>query len=290
MRPFDILLALSTTAVWGFNFVVIRAGLGDFPPLLLAALRFVVTALPAMVLARPALPWGRLAAIAATLYVGQFGCLFTAMKIGMPPGLASVVLQSQAFITISLAALTIGERPTGRKLAGVAVAMAGLGCIASTAGSDGVTVGGLILTLLSAFSWASGNLLVRTARTAAGQPVDPLALTVWAGLLSIVPLGLLSLTLEGSAAIGEALVHMTWRGELSVLYIAVMATLFGFSIWSGLLKRYPAGAVAPFSLLVPLFGTVSAWIVYAERFGALRLAGMALIVTGLVAIVLPARR
>lgn len=276
-----IALAVLVTAIWGFNFVVIRLGLGSVPPLLLAALRFVVAALPVVFLARPNVPPGRMIAVGMTLFVGQFAFLFPAMKLGMPPGLASVTLQSQAFLTILFAALALGERPRPRQLAGAGVAALGLLTIASTVGGD-FTMIGLGLTIASAASWALGNVLMRGA-----GKVDMFAMMVWLSLVPPIPLFALSLAIEGWPAIVTGLTGMGFIGAGSVLYLALLATLVGFGLWGFLLKNHPASTVAPFSLLVPLFGTLSSWLVLGETFSPLRVAGMGLILLGLATIALP---
>ncbi len=276
-----IALAVLVTAIWGFNFVVIRIGLGSVPPLLLAALRFVVAALPVFFLARPNVPLGRMVAIGMTLFVGQFAFLFPAMKLGMPPGLASVTLQSQAFLTILFAALALGERPRPRQLAGAGVAALGLLAIATTVGADFTTIG-LGLTIASAASWALGNVLMRGAGKA-----DMFPMMVWLSLVPPIPLFLLSLAIEGWPAIVSGVAGMGLVGAGSVLYLAVLATLVGFGLWGFLLRNHPASTVAPFSLLVPLFGTLSSWLVLGETFSPVRVAGMALILMGLATIALP---
>ncbi len=276
-----IALAVLVMAIWGFNFVVIRLGLGSVPPLLLAALRFVVAALPVFFLARPNVPPVRMIAVGMTLFVGQFAFLFPAMKLGMPPGLASVTLQSQAFLTILFAALALGERPRPRQLAGAGVAALGLLTIATTVGGD-FTVVGLGLTLASAASWALGNILMRGT-----GKVDMLPMMVWLSLVPPIPLFALSLAIEGWPAIVSGITGMGLLGAGSVLYLALLATLVGFGLWGFLLKNHPASTVAPFSLLVPLFGTLSSWLVLGETFSPLRVAGMGLILLGLATIALP---
>jgi O-acetylserine/cysteine efflux transporter len=276
-----IALAVLVTAIWGFNFVVIRLGLGSVPPLLLAALRFVVAALPVLFLARPNVPPMRMIALGMTLFVGQFAFLFPAMKLGMPPGLASVTLQSQAFLTILFAALALGERPKPRQLAGAGVAALGLLTIATTVGGD-FTMIGLGLTIASAASWAIGNVLMRGA-----GKVSMFPMMVWLSLVPPIPLFLLSLAFEGWPAIVSGFTGMGLVGAGSVLYLALLATLVGFGLWGFLLRSHPASTVAPFSLLVPLFGTLSSWLVLGETFSPLRIAGMGLILLGLATIALP---
>jgi O-acetylserine/cysteine efflux transporter len=285
VQPRHIALALLLALCWGFNFVVIKVALGDVPPLLLAALRFGLAALPCLVLPRPALSWRVLVAVAATIYVGQFGLLFPAMAVGMPPGLASIGLQVQAFITILFAAIAIGERPTRRQLAGGAIAFLGLVLIATTVGANGVTLAGFLLLLGAACCWAAGNVLLRRARN-----IDLLALVSWASLIACGPLFLLSLVFEGPAWIGAAFVHLDWLATGAVLYIAFVSTSFGFGTWGYLMSIYPAAVAAPFSLLVPVFGTVSAALILGETFGLARLAGMALILAGLAVVALPVHR
>lgn len=285
--PFKhVVLVIVVMAIWGFNFVVIRVGLGAMPPLLLGALRFTAASLPVFLLPRPNVPWPKMILIGSTLFLGQFAFLFPAMYVGMPAGLASVTLQSQAFMTILIAAVFIGERPGPRQIVGAIIAGAGLVLIALTVGGE-FTYAGLGLTLAAALSWACGNIAMRTA----GR-VDMLAMVIWLSLIPPLPLFALSLIFEGWPAIEGAIVGMTWLGIGSIVYLAVLATIFGYGIWSWLLKYHPASTVAPFSLLVPLFGTLSAYFVLGETFTPVRTVGMVLILAGLAAIAvpLPARR
>jgi O-acetylserine/cysteine efflux transporter len=279
-----ILLALLVAAIWGVNFTVISVGLGSFPPLLLVALRFAIAAIPVLFLPRPDVAWPRLIAISATLFLGQFALLFSSMAIGMPPGLASVALQSQAFLTILIAVVVLRERPSGRQTMGTLVALAGLAVIAGTIGGD-LSLVGLALCLAAALCWAAGNVLLKGAGN-----TDMFALVAWLSLLPPLPLLLLSMAFDGPATIGDALTTIDWRGAGAVLYIALLSTTLCFAIWGRLLKRYPAATVAPFSLLVPIFGAMSAALVLGERFGAARMAGMALILVGLVVLIAPTRR
>jgi O-acetylserine/cysteine efflux transporter len=269
-------------ALWGVNFVVIRVGLGDFPPLLLAALRFVVAALPVFFLPRPPLPWIKLTAVGLALFVGQFGFLFSGMANGMPAGLASVTLQSQAFFTVVIATLIYGERPNRRQWGGIGVALAGLAVIGATAGTDGFTLQGLVLVIAAALSWAIGNVLLRSC-----PKMEMLPAMVWLSLVPPLPLFGLSLLIEGPHAITLALMSVSWAGIGSIAYLAVVATLIGFGIWGQLIKQYPVSTVAPFSLLVPIFGTLAAALLLGERFSAQRLCGMVLVVAGLAGLALP---
>lgn len=281
MRPLHIALAAMVAAIWGFNFVVIKVGLQSFPPILLTALRFAVAALAVFFLPRPELSWPRLIAIAVPLFVGQYIFLFSGMTLGMPPGLASVLAQVQAFFTMLVAFVVLRERPGPRQLGGAMVAVAGLALIASTVGGD-VTLVGFVFTMLAAASWGTGNVLLKQA----GQ-VDMLALVVWLSLVPPMPVLALSLILDGPSVVWAALSNASWFGIGAVLYLAGPSTIVAFGIWAFLLKTYRAGVVAPFSLLVPVFGIASAVVFYGETFDIIRFSGMALIVAGVAVIALP---
>lgn len=274
-------LALLVAAMWGFSFVAIRLGLQTFPPFLLVALRFALAALPAAILPRPAIPWPRMIAIGATLFLGNFAFLFSGMAAGMAAGLASLLMQVQAFFTLLIVALVFRQRPTGRQLAGMGLAFCGLALVAATLGGD-VTGPGLALTLAGAFSWACGNVLLKGA-----GPADMLALVAWLSLIPPLPMLALSLAVEGPSAVAGAFQAVTPVAVGAVLYLALPATIIAFGLWGYLLRHYPATVVAPFSLLVPVTGSLSAALVLDERFEPLRLLGMGLIVAGLAAIALP---
>lgn len=285
MRPREILLALFVVVAWGVNFVVIQVGLGSIPPLLLAALRFAVAAVPAIFLPRPNVPLGRFIFIGLTLFTGQFALLFTGMAAGLPAGLASIVIQSQAFFTGPLAALVLGERIYARQIGGTMLAFAGLIAIAMTAGVHDFTMTGLLLGLAAALCWSVGNVALKGA-----GKIDMLAMISWLSLVPPLPLLTLSYFLEGPAAIGHAFSTMTWIGIGSVLYIGILSTNIGYGFWAYLLRQYPAAQVAPFSLLVPIVGIIAAALLLGEQFGPIRLGGMILVFAGLVIAVAPIGR
>lgn len=269
--------------IWGLAFVATRIGLDDLSPPQLAAARFVVAAVPALVLPRPRAPWPLLVAVGLTLFAGQFLLQFFGIAHGMPPGLAAIIVQTQALFTIGLAALLLRERPTARETLGVALGVAGLAAIALTVGAD-LTRVGFVLTLGSAVSWAIGNLLLKRL-----PPLPALRLMVWLSLVPPVPALALALLIDGPSGTVRTLAAMSWRGLAAVLYLGAIATVVAYAMWGDLLRRYPAIAVAPFALLVPFVAAAASAVVFGERFGAVRLGGMALVLVALAVIALPRR-
>ncbi|TWH51951.1 EamA family transporter [Sporomusa sp. KB1] len=277
----DIFLGLIVVVIWGLNFIAIKVGLQDVPPLLLGALRFLVASLPAIFfLPRPPVSWRWLVILGLTINVGQFAFLFLGMKLGMPAGLASLVLQSQAFFTLALAVTMLGERWRWHHLVGLTLAACGMAIIGSQQGGN-MTAVGFWLTLAAAASWGSGNVIMRQA-TQGVPPFSMLSLVVWAGAVAIVPLALLSWCIEGPIAWQAAWRSPSLKVAASVLYLAYFATLVGYALWGKLLSRYPAAVVSPFALLVPVLGmSSSAWLL-GEALSLWQTLGALLVMTGLV--------
>ncbi|MFE4548757.1 EamA family transporter [Streptomyces sp. NPDC056785] len=275
MRPAHICLAVFVAAVWGVNFTVVEVGLGHFPPLLFSALRFLVAALPAVFfVGRPKVAWKWIVAVGLVLGVAKFGLLFIGMDAGMPAGLSSLVLQVQAVFTALIAYAVLGERPTGVRLAGMAVALCGVVLAAVDEGTGG-PLGAFALVIAAAACWGASNVLTRRA-----SPPDSLNFMVWVSTVPVLPLLGLSLLTEGPGRDLDALRALDWRGAAIVVYVAWITTVLGFGAWGLLLRHHPASTVAPFSLLVPVFGMSSAALFLGESVGPLRWAAAALLVGG----------
>lgn len=276
----DGLLAALVVLIWGVNFVVIHVGLLGVPPLLLGALRFTLVALPALFLVpRPAIPLGWLMAYGLTIGFGQFALLFSAMHLGMPAGLASLVLQSQMIFTLCFAALFCGERWQRHQPLALTIAAVGLLVLAINQQAGGMTMTGFVLTLGAAASWGAGNVVTR-ALGRFGR-VDLTGLVVWSALVPPLPFLLLSLWLDGGDRVWHALSHMGWQSAGAVLYLAGMATLVGYVLWGKLLQRYPVPVVAPLTLFVPLIGLLTAAWLLDERLSPGQWAGAGLVFAGL---------
>ncbi|WP_286785503.1 MULTISPECIES: EamA family transporter [Pseudomonas] len=284
MSPKDLLLALVVIIVWGLNFVVIKVGLHGLPPMLLGALRFMLAAFPAVFfIKRPQIPLRWLLAYGLTISLGQFAFLFSAMYVGMPAGLASLVLQSQAFFTLFFAALFLSERIRPANLVGLVVAAGGLILIGAE-GDRSMTLAGFVLTIAAASMWALGNIVTRKV-----GKVNLVGLVVWGSLIPPLPFFALSWMLEGPQTIETALRGISLDSILALVYLAFGATILGYGLWSRLLSRYPTGQVAPFSLLVPVIGlSSSAWLL-GEHLSAVQVVGAAVVMLGLLINVFGAR-
>lgn len=274
-----LLLAVAVAVLWGLNFLAIHFSLELFPPLFLAGLRFLVLALPALLF----VPWPGVPAryvIGYGLGFGtlQFMGLYLGMAAGFPAGLASLVLQASAPFTVLLGALLLKERVGARRALGVSIAVGGLALVGLSRGNlDGWVP--FLLVLFGAFGWALGNLASRQA-----QSDRPMALVMWMSVVPPLPMLVLSFLLEGpeeiAAALGASLSGGTVLAWLGLAYTVLLGTLVGSGVWVWLMRRHPAGVVAPFSMLVPVVGILAAWVVLGEVPTWLEAVGGAFVIAG----------
>lgn len=275
----DRLLAVLVAVCWGVNFPATALALEHFPPLLMAALRFAILAVPTMLLVpRPKIATRWLVGVGLGIGAMQFSFLYLGMTAGMPAGLASLVLQASAPFTVIIAAIWLRERLSPRQALGIAAAVIGLAVIAVYRAQVAAALP-VVLTLCGGLGWAIGNVCSRQARGG-----NPLHLTLWMSVVPPIPLFVLSLLVEGPEQIGTALVGVATREALpSVLglaYIVVIATVLGYGIWTALMSRYPSSTVAPFSMLVPVVGVVSSWLVFGETVAPVELIAGAAVIGG----------
>ena len=283
MKPADIALATLVAVIWGLAFVATRLGLDELPPALMTALRFAIAAVPCLFVRRPNVPWPTLIGISMTLFLGQFLAQAFAIAHGVPVGLTSVVVQSQALFTVAFAALAFREIPTRAQIVGIGIAAVGLLMICGTVGLE-FSIGAFAVLMIAPVSFAIGNLLLRHARD-----VPMFDLFAWLCVIPPLPLLALALASEGPAATWRALRDLSVTGIVSMLAIGAISTSIAYWLWGRLLRDYTAAQVVPFALLVPFFGAGASSIVFGERFGPLRLGGMIVVVCG-IAIMLLSKR
>ena len=289
MKRRDLILALLVVIVWGANFTVIKLGLAGLPPMLLVALRYTFAAVPAIFFVkRPDIGWKYIIAYGMAVGVGQFSCLFYAMNIGMPAGTSSVILQSQVFFTLIFAAVLLKEHLRIFHALGVIISAIGLFFISGNIGSgqmSSLPLGALFLTLLAAAFWGISNIIVRFASkqaAAQGKTIDMFGLVVWSSLVPPLPLFIFALILDSPETLLNIVLGLSGQSIFAILYLSFLATLFGFGLWSFLLSKYPAGKVAPLSLLVPITGLITARTVLGEQLMPIQWLGCGIIILGLI--------
>jgi O-acetylserine/cysteine efflux transporter len=274
MSPRDNLKATLVAIIWGANFVVIDEGLKGFPPFLLLTARFLLVAFPLIFFVPKPGPLRQILWIGAFMSLGQFTLLYLSLHLGMPAGLASLLVQAQVICTIAIARVVLGEKPTRQQAAGVVVGIVGLAILVIGHGSH-TPLGPVAILIAACVSWAIGNVLSRRSQITSG-----FGLTVWSAVLVPIPAFALALLINGPHEIGHAVSHVGWLTIGSTLYTVVGASLFGYGAWNSLLSRYPVGSVVPFTLLVPVAGIATAWIVLGQAPTVAEILGGAVLLGG----------
>jgi len=283
MKPADICIAILVAVIWGLGFIGSRLALNDLSPELMTALRFSIAALPCLFLRKPAVSWPLLIAISGALFLGQFLAQAYAIAHGMPVGLGSVIVQSQALFTIAFAAIIFREIPTTMQIVGIAISTAGLLMICGTVGYD-FSVAAFATMMISPGAFAVGNLLLRKAN---GAPMYDLF--AWLCFTAAVPLVVLALVVNGPEPTWHELTHASLTTIVCMLFLGGVTTSIAYWLWGRLLRDYPAAQVVPFALLVPFVGSAASAIAFGETFGPLRLAGMITVISGIAVMLLSKR-
>lgn len=283
MKPIDIAIAVGVAMVWGVGFIASRLALYELSPVVMTAARFSIAAVPCLFLRRPDVPWQLLVTASVCLFMGQFLAQAYGITHGVPVGLLSVIVQSQALFTIGFAALAFHEIPTRVQIVGISVATLGLLMICGTVGYD-FSLGAFAVVMTCPLTFAIGNLLVRKA-----GKVPMFELFSWLSLISAIPLLVLVPLTDGIEPALQSLRNLSLTGWLSILTIGAITTSVAYWLWGRLLRDYPAAQVVPFALLVPFIGSASSAIVFGERFGPLRLAGMITVIIGIAIMLLYGR-
>lgn len=288
MRKKDLFLALLVVLIWGSTFTVIKLGLNGMPPMVLVALRFTVAAIPAVFLIkRPEIPWKYIVAYGLTAGLGQFACDIYSLYLGMPAGLASVIMQSHVFLTFIFAYIILKDKIDGKEILGLIIATIGIILISLNVGlGEIVTVPpvSLFLQLLAAGFWAISSIVVKMAAKAAKKEkkkLDVFGLVVWSSLVPIIPFFIFGMLLDSPEVVYRAIIGLDLNYILIIIYLSYAATLFGFSIWGRLLRSYDAGKVALLSLLVPVSGLLIGWFVMGEVLSPVQIMGVITVILGL---------
>lgn len=270
-----ILLAILVSAVYGTAFVAIKLAVSELPPLLVTGYRYLFAAIPLVFFVPvPKVPIRLLVAYGFVQGVVMFGLIFSAIRFGMPPGLASLVVQMQIFFTVFFAAVLFAERPRGREVLGAAIAIAGI-CLIGFTNSEITPILPFLMVIASAAAWGLANVIAKAAK-----PQAMLGFVGWSSLVAPLPLFVLSMLFEGTSfATPDHVPSLT--AVLSIAFLAYPTTVFAFAAWIYLLRNHPAATVTPFALLIPVFGMASTAIAFGEVLTPMVAAGSVLVFLGL---------
>ncbi|MEM7207035.1 MAG: EamA family transporter [Pseudomonadota bacterium] len=272
MKPLDIVFAILVPLTWGFGIVFAKAALEHFPPLLLMALRFEVTALVMLWFVKP--PWHLMRKIIAISFISatlQYGFTYTGVKY-LDASTAALIVQLEVPFLVILGAVFLKERPSIRKYLGIVVAFIGVFLISG----EPRLIGNhwpIMMVMLGAFLWAIGQIMIRQLGEVGGM-----TLIAWVALFATPQLFIASIVFEDNHF--NYMNDASWVVWAAVVYLGVVMTAFGYSIWYHLLGRYPVNLVGPYLLLVPVFSILGGVTVLDERLTLFTIIGGAIVILG----------
>ena len=279
MNPLHFAIALGVSAIGGFQFIVLKVGVDQFPPILFAFARFAVVV---------ALLWpflkivpGRMHEIAILAFF--FGILhYPLMFIGikLSAGVSSVAIAVQLYspFSVLIAAIFLRERVGWRRLIGLVLAFGGVVAIGLEP-SVFERLDALLYVIAGALGM--GIAIVMISRTG-GIPI--LTLQAWMSLMTLAPLIFLSALFEGNPI--DAIVAATWLEWGTIAYAAVAANILGHGGWYYLQRMYPVSLVSTLLMMAPIFGVVMGVVILGEVLSWRFLFGAAVTLGGVVAIML----
>lgn len=274
MKPLHVFYAVLISAIWGANFLITKVGLQELPPIFFTCLRYSAIICPLIFfIERDNLPWRLILKIGTSLGILTFTLAFIGIKLGVPAGLTSLLMQTQVIFTLILSALVLRDVPTMAQQVGVAISAAGVGLLVWNY-SQSPAFTGLMFVLAGALCSGITKILMKQ-----GGQYDSFRLMIWMSLIPPIPLFLLSMIFETGQF--EALQHMTYRGVGAILFNAFVSTVLGFGLMGYLVKTYSPNVVAPYAFLVPVFGLLGGFLFLDETLDVMSSIAVVIIMGGL---------
>lgn len=277
MRLKHFIIAILIIAIWGLNFSVIKLGLQNINPFILAGFRFFLCAIPTIFFVKKPDVSLKIIALYGFLFgVGLWGMVNLGIDLGVSSGVASLVLQFGAFFTIIIGLIVLKEQVNYLQIIGFFFALLGLVLILfETDGS--VTPWGIVFILVAAIAWSISNLIIKQSKTK-----RIFSFLVWSCLFSPLPLFILAYLNFGYEPYKFLFKEFNWLSTFSILFQVYPTTLIGYWVWNKLLNIYPISTVAPLTLLVPIFGFIGSFIVFGETINLLKFLACLFVFLGLI--------
>lgn len=281
----DLFLAIFVMAIWGFNFSMIKMGITEVHPLLATAARFTLAVIPAIFfIRRPNVAWRYLFSYGVVFGVGIWGMASWSITAGLSSGMSSVLLSSNALISMAVGVFIHKELASKRKVIGAMTALIALMVLVSATNGN-VTLQGGIFIMIAATCWTIMGMIVKASKT-----TQAFAFNVWGMLFAPIPLVMFAVSIYGPNIVSEAFEVWDMNTTIAVLFQAYPTTLFGYWVWNRLLIRYPLSTTAPMTLLVPVFALISGYYMYDEMLSTAQVVACVLFLIGIGLIVKPGRK
>lgn len=272
----SVVLAISVATVWGFNFIMVKVGLNEIPPLTFCALRFFFASIPAIFfIKKPNTPWKYIIGYGLLTFCIQFSLLFFGMAVGVSPGIAALIVQLQVFFAIGFAYFFANQRINIWQILGAILSFSGILLIGLHRGGNLPGLG-FILIVIASISWGLGSVIATKFRD-----VNMLGLVVWSSFVAFFPLLVVSFLFEKPLLIMFHLQDLSWVAIFALAYVIYISTHYGYGCWSWLLSKYSMASITPFALLAPVIALVCSACIFEETFETWKIVATFLVIAGL---------
>ncbi len=255
-----------------------KIGVSQIGPFLLASMRFLIASVPLIFfIKKPNVPLIFIACYSLTFGLGQFGLLFSAIKLGLPSGMASLLVQLQVMFTPLLSLIVLKQKISTSTILAIFLSLMGLMVILYTK-QEGSGLFPVILGCGAAFSWALSNVVISWGKSR-NLVYTPISLVIWASALLPVPFLLMALF---TGELNDITTGDVINSLPSAFYLGMIATVIAYHFWVKALSIFPAAHVAPFSLMIPIIGLIIGRFMFQEVLNEIEALGCGFILIGLI--------
>ena len=268
----QILLALIVPGTWGLGFTLSKIGMFNFPPMMLMSMRFAIAAMILIWFTKP--PWPYMKQIFMISLIGatiQYGFVYYGLK-GLDASTAVIVVQLEAPFLALMGTVLLKEKFGWKRAIGMAAAFVGGGVIAGEPRLEG----NLIYVFLVAFAallWSFGQIMVRRLKQVQG-----VTLLAWVSVIASIQMMIASLLFESGHQ--EALEAATLLDWSIVVYLGVIMTAIGYSVWYHLVANCDVTLLSPFLMLTPVTAIIAGIFLLDEVFTTPMAIGSVMVLCG----------
>ena len=272
MNSKQILLALIVPITWGLGFTLAKIGMEQFPALLIMTIRFGIAGLILVWFTKP--PWGHMREIFVVALIGstiQYGLTYNGLK-GIDASTAAILVQLEGPILAIMGTFLLKEKLGLTRALGMGLAFIGVLIIVGEPRLDG-HIDSVILLIAGSAVWAVAQIMISRLKDLSG-----ITILAWVAIMATPQMFIASLLIEDGQWL--AITTASYIDWSIILYLALIMTVLGYSIWYHLLSTVDVSKVSPFLMLLPITSIIAGMILLDEKLTPSMILGGLLIMSG----------
>ncbi len=278
MNSKQILLALIVPITWGLGFTLAKIGMEQFPALLIMTIRFGIAGLILVWFTKP--PWGHMREIFVVALIGstiQYGLTYNGLK-GIDASTAAILVQLEGPILAIMGTFLLKEKLGTTRALGMGLAFIGVLIIAGEPRLDG-HIDSVILLIAGSAVWAVAQIMISRLKDLSG-----ITILAWVAIMATPQMFIASLLIEDGQWL--AITTASYIDWSIILYLALIMTVLGYSVWYHLLSSVDVSKVSPFLMLLPITSIIAGMVLLDEKFTSSMAIGGLLIMSGVASTVI----